>query len=146
MSIPAKNLSQEAPNSPRRRVNGYVILGRMADKGRAALNGTAGEYHFDCPLDNMLFDFKGVKGADVKAQLASGATDEQIATWLDSHGTPKTETEKQAWGDSLEAYSPFTNPEKKEWFAGECAKVELKPESSTLFDYLDADDTASFKK
>jgi hypothetical protein len=146
MSISAKNLTQEAPRSPRVRTKGYALLARMADKGRAALNDTAGEYHFDCPLDNILFDFAGVKGADVKQQLASAATDEQIADWIDSHGKSKTEAEKKAWSDSLEAHSPSTNLEKKDWFAGECAKVGLKPESSTLFDYLEADDAASFKK
>src|SRR5262249_15656715 len=84
-----KNLTQEPPRSPRLRVGGYAILARMADKGRATLNGTAGEYHFDCPVDNMLFSFKGVKGAEVKTLLASGASDEQIAAWLDTQGAPK---------------------------------------------------------
>src|SRR5262249_51212158 len=72
-----RNLTQHPPPSPRLRVGGYAILARMADKGRATLNGTAGEYHFDCPVDNMLFSFKGVKGAEVKALLGSGASDKQ---------------------------------------------------------------------
>jgi hypothetical protein len=118
----------------------------MTDKGRAFLKGTAGEYHFDCPVDNMLFGFKGVTGVEVKPLLESGASDEQIATWLDRHGTPKTTAEIKAWSDSVEASRPYDDPENKDWFAGECARLGLKPETTTLFDYLEADDRASFKK
>ena len=64
-----KDLIKEAPRSPRIRVGGYAILGRTLDKCRALVAGNIGEYHFDCPLDNMLFGFKGVKGDDFKAQI-----------------------------------------------------------------------------
>jgi len=142
----ARDLTKVAPRSPRVRIGGYAILARMADKGRAFLNGTAGEYHFDCPVDNMLFGFKGVTGAEARPLLASGASDEQIAAWLDKHGTPKTAAEVKAWSDSVEASRPYHDPESKEWFAGECARLGLKPETTTLFDYLEADDRDTFKK
>lgn len=142
----AKDLTKEAPASPRTRVGGYVILARMADKGRAVLQGTAGDYHFDCPLDNILFGFKGVKGDDVRQLLESGADNEAIAFWLDSSGIPKTREEIEAWSDETEAYLPFNNPEKKEWFVEVCAEAGIDPEESTLFDYLEADDRATFSK
>ena len=145
MQTQAKNLTQEAPSSPRTRVGGYALLARMADKGRASLNGNAGEYHFDCPLDNYLFGFKGVKGTDVKDLLATGVSNEDVAKWLDSHGTPKTAAEITAFSDSMEAANPYENPEKKEWFAGECAKLNLDPKTTTLFAWLETDDRASFK-
>jgi len=142
----ARDLTKEAPRSPRLRIGGYAILARMADKGRAFLNGTAGEYHFNCPVDNILFGFKGVTGAEVKPVLESGASDKQIATWLDTHGSSKTAAEVKAWSDATEASRPYENPEHKEWFAGECVRLGLKPETTTLFDYLEADDRASFRK
>jgi hypothetical protein len=55
---PAKDLTKETPRSPRSRLGGYVILARMADRGRAALAGTLSEYHFACPVDQTLFGFK----------------------------------------------------------------------------------------
>ena len=64
MNIQAKDLTKEAPRSPKTKVGGYVILGRTIDKCRALLWGNIGEYHFDCPLDNMLFGWKGIKGDD----------------------------------------------------------------------------------
>ena len=141
----AKDLSREPPRSPRVRLGGYALMARMIDKGRAAINGTNGEYHFDCPVDNMLFGFKGVKGEDVRAVLASGASDEEILAWFNSHGTPKSEAEIKAWSAGAEASSLHDNPEKREWFAGECKRLGLDPARTTLFTYLETDDRQSFK-
>lgn len=140
----AKDLTKEAPTSPRIRTGGYAILARMADKGRAVIAGTQGDFHFDCPLDNMLFGFKGVKGEDVKELLKKGSSNEEIAEWIDANGEPKTEAEKTEWSDGVEAARPYDNPEKKEWFEGVCKEAGCDPATSTLFDYLEADDKTSY--
>jgi hypothetical protein len=136
----AKDLTKEAPTSPRVRTHGYAILARMADKGRAVIAGTEGEFHFDCPLDNMLFGFKGVKGADVRKLLENGASNNDVAAWIDANGDPKTEAEKTAWSDAVEAARPYDDPEKKDWFIGVCEEAGCDPATSTLFDFLEADD------
>ena len=87
--ITGKDLTKEAPRSPRIRVGGYAILGRTIDKCRALVAGNIGEYHFDCPLDNMLFGFKGVKGEDFKAQIEQGAGDQKMIDWLNQSGEKK---------------------------------------------------------
>jgi hypothetical protein len=144
MSNNAKDLTKEAPTSPRKRIGGYAILGRMADKGRADIAGTIGDYHFNCPLDNYLFGFKGVDGRDVRKVLEDGANNEEIAAWLDANGDPKTEDEKKAWSDSIEAARPYDSPDKKDWFIEVCGEAGIDPATSTLFDYLEADDKATF--
>jgi uncharacterized protein DUF5069 len=141
----AKNLTKEPPRSPRYRLSDYALMARMIDKGRADLQGNVGEYHFACPLDQMLFEFKGVNADQVKKLLASGAADEQVLSWFDSHGTPRTAEEIKTWSNGVEGYRPYDDPEKRDWFSDECAKLGLKPESSTLVDYLEADDAVSFK-
>jgi len=141
-----KDLTKEAPRSPRNRLSDYALLARMIDKGRADLEGKVGEYHFACPLDQMLCAFKGVTTDEVKKLLASGATDTQALAWFNEHGTPKTAEEIKAWSAGVEGYRMYENPEKKDWFVGECAKLGLKPETATLVDYLEADDAATFKK
>src|SRR5947208_12013522 len=82
--VTGKDLTKEAPRSPRIRVGGYAILGRTIDKCRALVAGDIGEYHFDCPLDNMLIGFKGVKGEDFKAQIEQGASDQEMVEWLNA--------------------------------------------------------------
>ena len=61
--ITGLDLTKQAPRSPKTKVGGFYILGRTIDKCRALLFGTIGEYHFDCPLDNMLFE---MRACDVK--------------------------------------------------------------------------------
>jgi hypothetical protein len=144
-AVIGKDLTKEAPRSPRIRVGGYAILGRTIDKCRALVAGNIGDYHFDCPLDNMLFGFKGVKGADFKAQIENGASDQQMAEWLDQSGEKRTSDEVARWGEEVEnkGYHDDPDPEKREWFASVTKPLGLDPEKTTLFDYLEADDKAS---
>jgi hypothetical protein len=142
----AKDLTKEAPRSPRSRLGDYALMARMIDKGRATLNGTVGEYHYACPLDQMLFTYKGVRADDVKALLASGVNDEQVLAWFNEKGAAKTADETKAWSAGVESYRPHENPEQREWFDGECAALGLDPVKSTLFDFLETDDRVSFKK
>jgi len=142
----AKDLTKEPPRSPRVRLGGYVILARTTDKCRAFLAGTIGEYHYDCPLDNMLFGFKGVTGDEFKAQVAAGASDADLAAWVESHGAPKTAAEVKEWSDGMEAVNPYNDPERREWFAEQTTKLGLDPATTTLFGWLEADDKASYAK
>jgi hypothetical protein len=140
------DLTKEAPRSPRIRVGGYAILGRTIDKCRALLWGNIGEYHFDCPLDNMLFGFKGVKGDDFKAEIERGAGDEEMAKWLDSHGEKKTPEEVRQWSDNVEHTMPHENPERRDWFAEQVKPYGMDPAKTSLFDWLERDDRESYKK
>jgi hypothetical protein len=142
----SKDLTKEPPRSPRVRLGGYVILARTTDKCRAFLAGNIGEYHYDCPLDNMLFGFKGVTGDDFKAQVQAGASDADLAAWIDAHGAPKTEAEIKEWSNGIEALNPYNDPERREWFAEQTTKLGLDPAKTTLFDWLEADDKASYAK
>src|SRR3954453_23522547 len=144
--VTGKDLTKEAPRSPRLRVGGYAILARTLDKCRAFLGVNIGEYHFDCPLDNMLFGFKGVKGDDFKAEVEKGASVEEMARWLDSHGEKKTPDEVKAWSDGVEASNPYNNPEKRDWFVEQVSAYNLDPAKTTLFDWLEVDDKASYQK
>ena len=144
-NVIGKDLTNESPRSPRMRVGGYAILGRTIDKCRALVAGDIGEYHFDCPLDNTLFGFKGVKGVDFKAQIENGASDQQMAEWLDQAGEKKTPDEIRRWSDEVTTASLYNNPEKRDWFAEECGKLGLDPAKTTTFEWLETDDKASHR-
>jgi Domain of unknown function (DUF5069) len=138
-----KDLTKEAPRSPRVRVGGYAILGRTLDKCRALVAGNIGEYHFDCPLDNMLFGFKGVKGVDFKAQIQNGASDQEMVDWLNRNGEKKTAEEIKRWADEVETSSLYNIPEKRDFFSEEAEKLGLDPAKTTTFTWLEADDKVS---
>jgi hypothetical protein len=141
--VTGKDLMREAPRSPRIRVGGYGILGRSIDKCRALVAGDIGEYHFDCPLDNMLFGFKGVKGDDFKAQIEQGASGQEIVEWLNQSGEKKTPAEIKRWSEKVEASSLYDDLEKHDYFVQETRKLGLDPEKTTTFDWLEIDDRAS---
>jgi hypothetical protein len=143
--ITAKDLTKEAPRSPKIILGGYAILSRTIDKCRAAIAGTVGEYHFDCPLDNQLFGFKGIKGDGFKAYVAEGHSDDEILAWVNAQGTPKTPDEIAAWSKKVAANNYADAPDKKGWLVGENTRLGLDKDA-TLFDMLAADDIASFKK
>jgi hypothetical protein len=139
-----KDLTKEAPRSPKTKIGGYVILARTYDKCRALLWGNIGEYHFDCPLDNMLFGWKGVTGDDFKAEVEKGASDEEMAKWLDNNGEKKSPEEVKAWSEQMMAANPYENPEKRDWFVEQVSVYNLDPKTTTLFDWLDVDDKESY--
>ena len=141
--VTGKDLTKEAPRSPRIRVGGYAILGRTIDKCRALVAGDIGEYHFDCPLDNMLFGFKGVKGDDFKAQIEQGAGDQEMVEWLNQSGEKKKPEEIKRWAEEVEASSLYHHPEKRDFFAEEVKKLGLHPEKTTTFEWLEIDDKVS---
>ena len=147
MTIPiiARDLTKQAPHSPHERIAGFVIASRAVDKCRASLAGMLGEYHYDCPLDNMLFSFKGINGGQFKTAVQAAKNYEDVGTWLLANGTKKTPAEIKTWSDEVEAGSMMKNPEKRAFFTEECKKLGLDPEKSSTFDWLEADDRASFK-
>lgn len=137
------DLSKQAPHSPRERLAGFAIASRAVDKCRAALAGTPGEYHFDCPLDNLLFGFKGITGDQFKTAVQAAKNYEEVGVWLQANGTVKTPVEIKAWSDQMEAASPMKNPERRGGFIESCHRIGLNPEMNSLFDWLEADDRRS---
>ena len=141
-----KNLNEVAPRSPKTRLGNYVILARAIDKCRADLAGQSGNYHFDCPLDNVLFSFKEIKGADLKVQVVKGLSDDQLVAWVNQNGKILSEAEIKTWSDAIEVNSLYATPEKRAYFIEECSKLGLNPEKTTTFEWLDIDDQVSFQK
>ena len=95
----APNLTKEFPHSPHAMVGGYVLAKRCIDKGRAELTGNLGEYHFDCPLDNIFLGFAEIKGADLREFLATGADDEAVGKWITEHARKRERIEIIKWNN-----------------------------------------------
>ena len=145
-TIIARDLTKQAPHSPRERIAGFAIASRAVDKCRAGLAGTLGEYHYDCPLDNQLFSFKGINGEQFKAAVQASKNYEEVGTWLQANGTTKTPVEIKTWSDEMEAGSLMKNPEKRAYFIEDCSRLGLNPEMNSTFDWIEADDRESFRR
>lgn len=110
LKLLAKDLTKDYPRSPRETLAGYVIAARMLDKCRAVLAETAGEYHFDCPLDNQFLGFTGIDAEQFKTFVATGATDAEVATWIEQHSKIKERPEIVVWNNKLRATRPCDMP------------------------------------
>jgi hypothetical protein len=97
----APDLTKDYPASPHHMLAGYVLAQRAVDKCRAELAGTAGEYHFDCPLDNMFLGFAEIKGSDLKEFLATGADNDATAKWITEHAKKRERIEIIKWNNEL---------------------------------------------
>jgi Domain of unknown function (DUF5069) len=141
----APDLTQRPPRSPRVRLGGFVILPRMLDKGRATVAGKHGEYHYNCPMDQRLLNFVGIKADALKKQLAAGKGDTEILAWIQKNARHRrTEPEVLAWSAYQEQRAP-ADTESREYFHGLHAKVAPRREDiATWFDLLDVDDHVTF--
>jgi hypothetical protein len=147
--IMAKNnspdLTKRPPRSPRARLGGYVILPRMLDKGRAAIAGKNGEYHYACPLDERFLEFAGINPKALKKEIAKGKGDGEILEWIEKNAKHKhSPVEIAAWSAFAEQRVP-TDVETRAYFNDQVSKIAPKREDiATFFDWLDLDDYVSF--
>jgi len=100
-AIKSLDLTKEFPRSPRETLGGNVVAGRMLDKCRAVVAGTNGEYHFDCPLDNMFLGFAEITADDFKAFVATGADDDAVADWITKNAKQRPPREIIQWNNDM---------------------------------------------
>ncbi|MDB6151359.1 MAG: uncharacterized protein JWQ44_2807 [Chthoniobacter sp.] len=81
----ATDLRTAEPRSPRDELGGYRLAARTLDKCRASLVGWNGEYEFNCPMDRQFFAATSIDAEEFKAVVASGATDDAVASWIQEH-------------------------------------------------------------
>jgi len=135
----ALDLSSEMPRSPRKVLGGYVVAARTLDKCRAEVAETLGEYHFDCPLDNMFFDFTGITADQFRDQIATGASDEEMATWIQENSKQSSTQEVIKWNNDLRYKRISEMPiELQEFLEGYIA--EFLPEDKIVYHWFDVYD------
>lgn len=87
------------PRSPRETLGGYVLAARALDKCRAALVGWEGEYHSNCPLDQTWLKFAEIDYAEYRLFVATGATDDEVAEWIEQHARRRSRADIVAWNN-----------------------------------------------
>lgn len=90
---------KEYPRSPRETLEGYVLAARAVDKCRAVLAGSQGEYHSNCPLDQIWLKFAEIDYGAFRSFVATGATDQEIAAWIGEHAKKRSRAEIIVWNN-----------------------------------------------
>ena len=97
----ARDLKTEFPRSPRETLAGYVIAARAVDKCRAVLAGCGGEYHSGCPVDAMFLDFAEIPYEKFRDFVGTGATDAEVADWIEKTARKRPRIEIIRWNNEL---------------------------------------------
>lgn len=98
----AKDLRKGYPRSPREKLGGYVIAARCADKCRAFLLDMNGEYNYwPCSLAAEWFSFTGITPEQFKEVVATGATDDELARWIEGASTVKDSDAVLKWNNAM---------------------------------------------
>lgn len=84
----AKDLRHEEPRSTDQELGGLEGGARVLDKCRASLVGWDGEYQFGCPFDQSFARNAGIDLDDFRNIVATGAADDEIASWLQLNALP----------------------------------------------------------
>jgi hypothetical protein len=140
----ATDLSKDFPRSPRETVAGYVIAARTLDKCRATLAGIASEYHFDCPLDNFFFRFAEISADEFKDFVATGASDEEVAKWIERKAKKRPRIEIIKWNNDLRykrlSEMPDAIQEFMEDYIPQFVPAHLRHHIDYVFDVYDAEE------
>jgi Domain of unknown function (DUF5069) len=139
----APDLTQHPPRSLRVRIGGYAHLARLLDKARATLSGKSGEYHYNCPLDQLFFGFTGIDHEAMLTAIKSGKTDVEILEWIGTQ-TKRLPYEIATWSAWVELRGPG-GEEGHEWIASVLKGHKSARDDIRAFaDLLDLDDYLCF--
>jgi len=138
----ALDLSTAPPRSPRTTLGGFVVAARTLDKCRAELAGTLGEYHFDCPLDNLFLSFAGISADAFREQVGTGADDEAMAAWIADRTASIPKIEIIKWNNDLRYKRISEMPEPLQEFLEGYIPENLPPEKVVYvwFDVYDIEE------
>lgn len=139
------NLTQHAPRSPKESLFGIVSLPRFIDKVRASNEGTLGEYKIgpESAVDKVLIDFLGINLESFK-DAAEDMSDEELVSWINTNGKNHSEEEIQKWSNDFLNLLAKDDPSRQMYIGMVLEKMGLNPETTTTFDWLEADDKMQF--
>jgi hypothetical protein len=145
-SISAPDLTKRPPRSARCRLGGYVLLPRMLDKGRAEIAGTAGEFHYDCPLDQRIINYLGIDAKLLRKELEAGKGDGEILEWINANAKHKREAwEIEQWSSYMDKRGPDSDAETLSFFAEAVGKLsKTREDIKGWMELLDLDDHITF--
>lgn len=135
----ALDLTREFPRSPRERLGDYIIAARTLDKCRAVLNDSAGEYHYDCPLDKIFFEFTGIDAEAFKAQVASGADDTAMTDWIQENAKSRERIEVIRWNNKYRTLRLSEMPDELQEFLEDYIPKYL-PSDRVVYSWFDVYD------
>jgi hypothetical protein len=139
------DLTKDYPRSVRAKWQGVYQLGRAVDKAKAKAQGKLGEYNYDCPMDQAVFDFLNIDGNALLDVVKNAKSDAEIEAYTRPFVAKKSEGEIDAWNAEWVTHGP--SDESREYFLE--LRNSLDPsrtDITTWADLLDLDEKREVPK
>jgi len=134
------DLTQTFPRSVHERLAGIVQLGRTLDKARAFNSGTLGQYHYNCGMDQALFEFLGSNKDDFAARAR--LSDAEFERWIrDAYLSKKSADDIDRWNREWIQHAPESGSQSEAYFLE--LRNQLAPDRTDIIawaDLLDLDE------
>ncbi len=135
------DLTKSYPRSVRDTIDGVVMLARTADKAKASAAGTAGEYHYNCPMDQAVFAFLDIDHEQFLAKAKIARDEREIEDFVKLHTALKRPEEIERFNADFLAMKPAAGSESAAYFQELRSSVAPdRTDVTTWTDLLDLDE------
>jgi hypothetical protein len=83
------DLTKNTPRGVSETMLGIVQLARTTDKAKAVAHGTLGDYKYDCPMDQGLFEYLGMDPTAFLNVVKGAKNDSEIEAYANTFVTKK---------------------------------------------------------
>jgi hypothetical protein len=143
LKLGTPDLTQHPPRSPYVTLGGFAHLPRLIDKARAKNARKAGDYVYNCPMDENFFVFTGIKAKAFLAAVKTRKSDSQVLAWVRAH-TKRLPGEIMAWSAWIRTNGPGRRQGHERFSEQIAALGKDRDDIRTFFDLLDLDDYVTF--
>lgn len=134
------DLTTSYPRSVRDKLFGVVQIGRAIDKGKATAAGTNGEYNYDCPMDDAVFEFLGIDGDKLLDVIKNAKSDSDIESYVKDFIDKKSPQEIETWNKEWLAHEPDNDDSRKYFLDLRNQVAPDRTDVTTWADVLDLDE------
>lgn len=135
--VAGMDLTTRFPRSPYDMNAGIVMLPRTTDKAGALQAGKLGDYLYNCPLDEKLFEFTGLDAERFGRLVRECEGDDEVAAAIEQQYR-RSPAENDAFNNMMRHLRP-QDAEAQERFA-QWLKDMGRDDYSTYFEHLDAEE------
>jgi Domain of unknown function (DUF5069) len=100
------DLTKTYPRSVHEKLFGIVQLARAIDKGKALAHGNAGEYHYNCGMDQAVFSFLGINSDELLEVIKNAKSDAEIEAYCKQFIDKKSPAEIERWNNEWVTRKP----------------------------------------
>jgi hypothetical protein len=145
VNLSAPNLTLHPPRSPRTKLGGFAHFPRLIDKARAVAAGTQGDFHYNCPIDQMFFSFTGLDPEAFMVEVKAGKADGELLKYAMANLKPaRSASQIASWSSWINTTSP-SNPDTRAFFNDVHRKnAAHRTDIETWFDWLELDDFVTY--